>query len=142
MKNKKIMFCISLILMLFVNVLGSVFTVNTEYTSKQTEQTQKTQTKHRKCRKVRAKLTAYCPCRQCSEGWGYSTASGRRAKAGRTIAVDRRKIKLGTKVKIGSKTYTAEDVGGGVRGYHIDIFMKNHRQTQRFGIKYKTIFIY
>lgn len=113
-----------------------------------TEEKETTQTninKQNKCRKavkVRAKLTAYCPCRQCSEGWGYSTASGKRARANHTIAVDRRKIKLGTKVKIGGKTYVAEDVGGGVKGYHIDIFMKNHKQTQRFGVKYKTITIY
>lgn len=100
------------------------------------------QNKCRKAVKVRAKLTAYCPCIQCSEGYGYSTASGKRARVNHTIAVDRRKIRLGTKVKIGGKTYVAEDVGGGVKGYHIDIFMKSHRQTQRFGVKYKTITIY
>lgn len=100
------------------------------------------QSKCRKAVKVRAKLTAYCPCRQCSEGYGYNTASGKRARANHTIAVDRRKIKLGTKVKICGKTYVAEDVGGGVKGYHIDIFMKSHRQTTKFGVKYKTITIY
>lgn len=113
-----------------------------------TEEKETTQTninKQNKCRKavkVRAKLTAYCPCRQCSEGYGYNTASGKRARVNHTIAVDRRKIRLGTKVKIGGKTYVAEDVGGGVKGYHIDIFMKKHRQTQRFGVKYKNIIIY
>ena len=32
------------------------------------------------------KITAYCGCRSCSGGWGNRTASGRRAKAGRTIS--------------------------------------------------------
>lgn len=81
------------------------------------------------------KLTAYCGCKSCSGGWGNRTASGRKAKAGRTIAVDKRKIKLGTKVKIQGKTYVAEDVGGGVKGKHIDIFFKSHKKVQRFGRK-------
>ena len=81
------------------------------------------------------KLTAYCGCRSCSGKWGTRTASGKKAKQGRTIAVDRRKIKLGTKVKINGKTYVAEDVGGGVKGNHIDVFFKSHKQTMRFGKK-------
>ena len=81
------------------------------------------------------KLTAYCGCKSCSGKWGTRTASGRKAKQGRTIAVDKRKIKLGSKVKINGKTYVAEDVGGGVKGKHIDIFFKSHKQTMRFGKK-------
>lgn len=79
------------------------------------------------------KLTAYCGCRSCSGKWGNRTASGRKAKQGRTIAVDKRKIKLGTKVKIKGKTYVAEDVGGGVKGKHIDVYFKSHKQTMKFG---------
>ena len=73
------------------------------------------------------KLTAYCGCRKCSGKW--------KAKQGRTIAVDKRKIKLGSKVQINGKTYVAEDVGGGVKGKHIDVFFKSHKQTKRFGKK-------
>ena len=79
------------------------------------------------------KLTAYC--RKCSGKWGARTASGKKAKQGRTIAVDKRKIKLGSKVQINGKTYVAEDVGGGVKGKHIDVFFKSHKQTKRFGKK-------
>ena len=50
------------------------------------------------------KLTAYCGCRKCSGKWGARTASGKKAKQGRTIAVDKRKIKLGSKVQINGKT--------------------------------------
>lgn len=81
------------------------------------------------------KLTAYCGCRKCSGKWGARTASGKKAKQGRTIAVDKRKIKLGSKVQINGKTYVAEDVGGGVKGKHIDVFFKSHKQTKRFGKK-------
>ena len=81
------------------------------------------------------KLTAYCGCRKCSGKWGARTASGKKAKQGRTIAVDKRKIKLGSKVQINGKTYVAEDVGGGVKGKHIDVFFKSHKQTKRFGTK-------
>ena len=81
------------------------------------------------------KLTAYCGCKKCSRKWGTRTASGKKAKQGRTIAVDRRKIKLGTKVKIKGKTYVAEDVGGGVKGKHIDVFFSSHKQTMKFGKK-------
>jgi 3D (Asp-Asp-Asp) domain-containing protein len=88
---------------------------------------------------ITCKLTAYCPCRQCSGGYGTRTATGTRCKAGRTIAVDRHKIKLGSKVIINNHTYKAEDVGGGVRGNHIDIYFNNHRQTTRFGVKYRRV---
>ena len=81
------------------------------------------------------KLTAYCGCKKCSGKWGTRTASGKKAKQGRTIAVDKRKIKLGSKVQINGKTYVAEDVGGGVKGKHIDVFFKSHKQTKRFGKK-------
>ncbi len=42
---------------------------------------------------------------------------------------------LGSKVQINGKTYVAEDVGGGVKGKHIDVFFKSHKQTKRFGKK-------
>ena len=87
------------------------------------------------------KITAYCGCRSCSGKWGNRTASGRRAKQGRTISVDRRKIKLGTKVKIGGKTYIAEDVGGNVKGKHIDMYFSSHSQVKKFGKKYRKVYV-
>ena len=81
------------------------------------------------------KLTAYCGWKKCSGKWGTRTASGKKAKQGRTIAVDKKKIKLGSKIKINGKTYVAEDVGSGVKGKHIDVFFKSHKQTMRFGKK-------
>ena len=87
------------------------------------------------------KITAYCGCRSCSGGWGNRTASGRRAKAGRTISVDRRKIKLGSKVRIGGHTYVAEDTGSKVRGKHIDMYFSSHHRVRKFGKKYRKVYL-
>ncbi|KIR02345.1 hypothetical protein P261_01160 [Lachnospiraceae bacterium TWA4] len=85
------------------------------------------------------KITFYCPCRRCSGRWGTRTASGRRARAGRTVAVDRRYIKLGTKLRIDGKWYVAEDTG--VRGKHIDIYVSKHSHIPRYGKKYRKIYV-
>lgn len=87
------------------------------------------------------KLTAYCGCKKCSGKWGTRTASGKKAKQGRTIAVDKRKIKLGSKVQINGKTYVAEDVGGGVKGKHIDMYFSSHSQVRKFGKKYRKVYL-
>lgn len=85
------------------------------------------------------KLTAYCPCEECSSHWGKSTKSGIKATKGRTVAVDPNVIKIGSEVKINGHTYIAEDVGGGVKGLHIDIYMDNHKDTENFGVKYTDV---
>lgn len=86
------------------------------------------------------KITAYCGCKKCSGKWGTRTASGRQAKQGRTIAVDRKKIKLGTKIRINGHTYIAEDVGSKVKGKHIDMYFSSHKAATRFGKKYMKVY--
>lgn len=81
------------------------------------------------------KLTAYCGCKICSGKWGTQTAIGTKAKASYTVAVDRKVIPLGTKLKINGVSYVAEDVGGGVKGKHIDIYFKSHAAALKFGLK-------
>lgn len=88
------------------------------------------------------KLTAYCPCRECSGGYGRQTSTGHRAKARHTVAVDPRFIRYGTKLIIGGVTYTAEDCGGGVKGRHIDIFFNSHSEVERFGKRYREVRVY
>ena len=86
------------------------------------------------------KITGYCPCYSCSEGYGRRTASGKLAKAGRTVAVDPRVIPLGTRLLIDGQEYIAEDVGGAVKNNHIDIFFDSHRvahQTLRYTQVYR-----
>lgn len=77
--------------------------------------------------------TAYCTCNECSEGYGYNTASQVRAKEGRTVAVDPSVISYKTKLLIDGKEYIAEDCGGAIKGDRIDIFMENHDDTEKFG---------
>lgn len=73
------------------------------------------------------KLTVYCPCYKCSEGWGRQTQSGRKAKANHTIATDLSVLPMYTDVYIeGMGEYTVEDRGGGVKGRHIDVFSNTH----------------
>lgn len=85
------------------------------------------------------KITAYCPCEECSGNYGRQTATGHRARARHTIAVDPDIIKYGSKVEIDEVTYTAEDCGGQVRGKHIDIFFDTHDEVEKFGKKYKKV---
>lgn len=73
------------------------------------------------------KLTGYCPCYSCSEGWGSSTAIGVRAQEGVTVAADTSKLPLGTRIYIeGVGERVVQDVGGAVKGNKIDIFVNNH----------------
>lgn len=87
------------------------------------------------------KLTAYCPCSSCSEGWGRNTSTGAMAAANHTIAVDPRVIPYGSKILINGIVYTAEDKGGGVRGNHIDIFYNTHQEARALGTRYQEVFL-
>jgi len=87
------------------------------------------------------RTTGYCPCYQCSEGWGRHTSTGAIAKSNHTIAVDPRVIPYGTRVMVNGVIYTAEDRGGGVKGNHIDIFFDTHAQTRQHGSRYQEVFL-
>ncbi len=87
------------------------------------------------------KTTAYCPCYQCSEGWGRQTSSGALATANHTVAVDKRVIPIGTKLLINGQEYVAQDVGGGVKGNHIDIYYNTHGETREHGVRHAEVFI-
>ncbi len=87
------------------------------------------------------KLTAYCPCYECSKGWGRMTSSGRLAQENHTIATDPSVIPEGTRVVINGTVYVAEDTGGGVVGKHIDIFMESHSATLSFGVQHAEVFL-
>ncbi|MFQ5963742.1 MAG: 3D domain-containing protein [Candidatus Scalinduaceae bacterium] len=92
--------------------------------------------------------TAYCSCKKCcdkdpSDKWYGITATGTRARWG-TVAVDRKVIKLGSKLKIEgfpNTTFRAEDVGGAIKGNHIDVWFPNHKEALKFGIQKKVIYV-
>ena len=102
-------------------------------------------------------VTGYCSCGKCC-GWkrtwfgfgtavysygkmkgrpkkvGY-TATGKRAKHG-TIAADTSIYKFGTKLFVpGYGIGTVEDIGGAIKGKHIDIWFPTHEQAKRWGVR-------
>lgn len=87
------------------------------------------------------KTTAYCPCYQCSEGWGRQTSSGALATANLTVAVDRRVIPMGSRLLINGQEYVAQDVGGGVKGNHIDIYFNTHGETRQHGVRNAEVYL-
>lgn len=92
---------------------------------------------------MRVRTTGYCNCRSCVGGWaGGRTASGKMPRANHTIAVDTRRIRLGTKIRIGNITYVAEDTGGAIKGNNMDIYYSSHSKAQAHGVKYQTAKIY
>ncbi len=88
------------------------------------------------------KATAYCSCERCcdkdpSDRWYGITATGKRARWG-TVAVDRRVIELGSKLRIEGypdTVFRAEDVGGAIKGNHIDVWFPSHREALKFGVQ-------
>lgn len=80
--------------------------------------------------------TAYCACEKCCGIYasGY-TATGTRATAGRTIAVDPKVIPYGTTVLINGTPYVAEDCGGAIKGLRVDLFFDSHEEALQFGRK-------
>ncbi|MGR3293686.1 MAG: 3D domain-containing protein [Candidatus Scalindua sp.] len=88
------------------------------------------------------KATAYCSCEKCcdkdpSDKWYGITATGKRARWG-TVAVDKRVIKLGSTLRIEGfpdTIFRAEDVGGAIKGNHIDVWFPSHREALKFGVQ-------
>lgn len=82
-------------------------------------------------------LTAYCPCPICCGAWSNmenpTTASGTRATANRTVAVDTSVFPFGTEILINGQVYVAEDRGSAINGNHIDIFFSTHQEAVNFG---------
>jgi 3D (Asp-Asp-Asp) domain-containing protein len=82
--------------------------------------------------------TSYCPCEICCEVYALNrpvvngkqivfTAYGYVAQEGITIATDPDIIPPGTKVYIeGIGVRVAQDVGGAIKGYDIDIYFEDH----------------
>lgn len=87
------------------------------------------------------RLTAYCGCWNCSEGYGNGTATGTIAQPDHTIAVDPEVIPYGSTVYIDGKMYVAEDCGGAIKGNKIDIYHNTHEEAVEFGIQYADVWL-
>ena len=79
--------------------------------------------------------TAYCDCYNCCGKTDGITATGTKATAGRTIAVDPDLIPYGSKVIINGNTYIAEDCGGAIQSNRVDIFFDSHSEALEWGVR-------
>lgn len=92
------------------------------------------------------RLTAYCPCKICSDHWGRQTYSGKQATAKHTVAADLSYFNIGDKITINGVEFVVEDVGGKVKGETLDIFFDTHEEVEAFnngkGIAYGEVLIW
>lgn len=108
--------------------------------------------------------TGYCKCGQCCN-WTHTfflrrtviksgpnkgdrkkvrkTASGKMAKKNHTIAADTSKYPFGTVMYIPGYGYgVVEDVGGAIKGDHIDLFFGSHEAALKWGKRRKQVQIW
>lgn len=106
--------------------------------------------------------TGYCACKQCcnwKRNWlGRAvvasgpakgqrkkvgvTASGTKAKPG-TIAADTRQYPMGTVIYVPDYGYgRVEDRGSAVRGAHLDLFFKSHKEALQWGRRQKQVTVW
>lgn len=114
-----------------------------EETEEQVEETENTDT-YKYIGKF--KFSYYCPCIKCCGKSDGITATGTKATAGRTVAVDPSVIPYGTKLKVVSEDgtvayYVAEDCGGSIKNNRIDIFVNEHQEALNLGINYGEVYI-
>ena len=91
--------------------------------------------KARNREKMTVVATAYCPCEKCCGKTDGITATGAKATAGRTIAVDPRMIPYGSKIYIDGHEYIAEDCGGAIKENRIDVYFDTHSEALKYGRK-------
>lgn len=90
-------------------------------------------------RTVQAKVTMYSPK---DPGLGGVTRSGTPPRWG-VVAVDPQYIPLGARLKIEGfdGTFVAEDTGGDVKGWWVDIYTEDTDQATAFGLQNRTVTI-
>ena len=92
---------------------------------------------------IQFKVTAYCSCEKCCGVWAINRpegkvygAAGKELIAGYSVAVDRDLYEFGTKfVDKDGNEYEAADVGGAVKGNHLDLYMNDHQEALNWGVK-------
>ena len=93
------------------------------------------------------KFTHYCGCRICCGK--YSSGSqdeaygckGDKLVSYCSIATDPAIIPYGTELwDDEGNHYYASDTGSGVRGYHADLFVGNHKEAIKLGVQYRTLY--
>ena len=90
-------------------------------------------------------VSHYDCCEACCCKDDGITASGARATPGVTVAVDPDVIPLGSDVLVDYGDgeicyYRADDVGGAVRGNHIDLCVETHELADQLGMRTATVY--
>lgn len=88
------------------------------------------------------RVTAYCGGECCCGAWAdedCTTASGKKAVEGVTVAADTSVLPFGTVIRIGDEEYTVQDTGSAVQGNTIDIYFDDHQDALEHGVKYQTV---
>lgn len=88
------------------------------------------------------KITHYCSCEKCCGKADGVTYTGTQATAGRTIGVDPDVIPLGSTVYIDGQAYIAEDIGSGISGKEIDMFVGSHEEALQKGVYETEVYLY
>ena len=80
-------------------------------------------------------ISHYCSCPICTgTPKGSRTATGHIPREGRTVAVDPKLIPLHSVIYVeGLGTFVAEDIGGGVKGKHLDVYIDDHQKALNLG---------
>ena len=107
----------------------------------QTVQAEQTTAEIVQYKEMTLEATAYCPCNICCGKCDGITATGTKATAGWTIAVDPSVIPYGTEVVINGQAYIAEDCGGAIKGNRVDIYFATHQEAINFGRQTVTAYI-
>ena len=91
------------------------------------------------------KITAYCSCSKCNGIWtGQPGASGRPLTANRTVAVYKKQIALGTKLRIEGLDYIyqADDYGDKhIIDNCLDLYLPIHEETTKWGVQYRQVWM-
>ena len=92
-------------------------------------------------------VTHYCGCVKCCGGWSDGSeldavgAAGTKLTPYYSVAVDTSIIPLGTILHdADGNEYKAEDTGSAIDDYRIDIFIGDHEEALKLGIKHNVTF--
>ena len=111
-------------------------------------------TSNKSYKEISVVATAYCSCQKCCGKYALNrpkdengnpivyAATGAICRPNHTIAVDPSYIPYGTVVEYNGIQWVAEDCGGGVKGYHIDIYYDDHQEALNWGKRTITVKVY
>ena len=86
---------------------------------------------------ITVKATSYCQCSVCCGSFADGKTATMRDASLPGVAVDKKLIPLGSRLDIPGygNWQLADDVGGKVRGHHIDVRFNDHQKALKWGVK-------